>query len=431
MSGKKWIVPCVVLAALALLAAATVNAGSQAQPTGLAPQAPLGNAFTYQGQLKRDGRPVTDNCDMVFRLYDQDTLGSQVGDAITTTVPITDGLFTVQLDFGLAAEGGAFTGDRRWLGIKVRCAGESEFADLGRRELTAVPYALYAAYASPYKRTVIVSPVGTATENGTALLNAMGSITDTSETSPYLLKIEPGVYDLITRTLYMQPYVDVEGSGESVTLITSAGSGSTTSGTVRGANNAELRFLTVQAAGSTAHTVGIYNSHASPHLTHVTVIAKGGVYDTYGIRNNTASPRMTAMTIEASASGGDNVYGVFNLDSSSPEMTDLTITASGGTSNIGLFITRSSPTLSHVTITASGGTTSQGIHTYATVGAYIVRANHSQITGDEHSIYASSYFTILVGNSQLSGGPVDDSWGTVTCAGVYDENYAFFADTCP
>jgi len=142
MSGKKWIVPCVVLAALALLAAATVNAGSQAQPTGLAPQAPLGNAFTYQGQLKRDGRPVTDNCDMVFHLYDQDTLGSQVGDAITATVPITDGLFTVPLDFGLAAAGGAFTGDARWLGIQVMCPGEVDFADLGRQPLSPVPYAL-------------------------------------------------------------------------------------------------------------------------------------------------------------------------------------------------------------------------------------------------------------------------------------------------
>lgn len=35
----------------------------------------------------------------------------------------------------------------------------------------------------------------------------------------------------------------------------------------------------------------------------------------------------------------------------------------------------------------------------------------------------------LVGASQLAGGPVNA--GDPTCAGVYDENYAFFASTCP
>jgi hypothetical protein len=80
---------------------------------------------------------------MVFRLYDENAPGgSQVGDAITTTVPITDGLFTTQLGFDLAAEGGAFTGDARWLGIQVACPGDVGFADLGRQPLTPAPYAL-------------------------------------------------------------------------------------------------------------------------------------------------------------------------------------------------------------------------------------------------------------------------------------------------
>jgi hypothetical protein len=43
-----------------------------------------------------------------------------------------------------------------------------------------------------FKRTVVVSPVGTVTKNGTTLLNALASITDASPTNPYMLKIEPG-----------------------------------------------------------------------------------------------------------------------------------------------------------------------------------------------------------------------------------------------
>ena len=61
------------------------------------PQSPLGTVFTYQGQLKRDGAPITGNCSLAFRLYDQASSGSQIGNPITTTMPIANGLFTVQL----------------------------------------------------------------------------------------------------------------------------------------------------------------------------------------------------------------------------------------------------------------------------------------------------------------------------------------------
>jgi hypothetical protein len=350
------------------------------------------------------------------------TGGTLLGTEAENGVQVSNGYFSVELDFGA----NAFTGDARWLEIAVNCGSGSTTLS-PRQALTPAPYALY---ATPYRRTVIVSPVGTAMENGTALLNALAGITDASATNPYLLKIEPGVYDLGTAQLTMKPYVDIEGSGEMVTTITSAGTGSDSVGTVRGANYAELRFLTVEATGGSVDTVAIYNYGASPQITHVTARASGATDDNFGVRNRSySSPKMAHMTIEAS--GGDTSYGVFNLDSSSPEMTDLTITASGGTSNFGLFITRSFPTLSNVTITASGGTTSRGIHTYANGGAYTVRVNHSRITGGSNSILASNYFTILVGNSQLGGGPIDDDWGTITCAGVYDENYAFYASSCP
>jgi len=141
MFEKKWVVLYMVLVVLALLMVATVRAGSPAQPTdpqGSAPQAQMGNAFTYQGQLKRNGQLVTGDCDVAFRLYDQETLGSQVGSAITTTVPGIDGLFTVQLDFGAMA----FTGDPRWLNVQVMCPGDAGFDDLGRQSLTPAPYAL-------------------------------------------------------------------------------------------------------------------------------------------------------------------------------------------------------------------------------------------------------------------------------------------------
>src|SRR5690349_21005478 len=57
-------------------------------------------------------------------------------------------------------------------------------------------------------RTVIVSPKGTPSQNGAALLSAMTTIANAnpSAANPYLLKLEPGQYDLVTQTLTMLPY---------------------------------------------------------------------------------------------------------------------------------------------------------------------------------------------------------------------------------
>jgi hypothetical protein len=99
----------------------------------------MGTAFTYQGKLEAGGEPVNDDCDVAFRLYDDPNGGSQVGSAITRTVPISDGLFAVVLDFG----GDIFTGDARWLEIRVKCSGDSGFTTLTPRQaLTPAPYAL-------------------------------------------------------------------------------------------------------------------------------------------------------------------------------------------------------------------------------------------------------------------------------------------------
>lgn len=108
-------------------------------------QAPLSTAFTYQGQLKSEGQPYTGTCDFQFGLYNVPTGGMSLGDLILPSVPLTEGYFTVQLDFGAYA----FTGEARYLDISVRCpAGTGDYTQLQpRQELTATPYALYATSA--------------------------------------------------------------------------------------------------------------------------------------------------------------------------------------------------------------------------------------------------------------------------------------------
>ena len=67
---------------------------------------PIGTAFTYQGRLDRAGEPVSDGCDFVFRLWDSEVDGNQIGSAVSVdALDVVDGLFTVELDFGDAAFG--------------------------------------------------------------------------------------------------------------------------------------------------------------------------------------------------------------------------------------------------------------------------------------------------------------------------------------
>jgi hypothetical protein len=102
---------------------------------------PLTSTFTYQGQLKQSGSPVTNpTCQMAFRLYDDPSAGNLIGSPITTTMPVTNGLFTVGLNFG--SNGSLFDGSGRWLDIQVINCG-SGFAQLTPRQaLTPAPYAL-------------------------------------------------------------------------------------------------------------------------------------------------------------------------------------------------------------------------------------------------------------------------------------------------
>jgi len=118
------------------------------QAQGPEAQAVLGTGFTYQGQLRQGGSPVSETCDFQFLLWTESAGGNQFGPTLTkTAVEVTRGLFTVLLDFGA----GAFNGDARWLGIRVRCpAGSGSYTTLSPRQaISAAPYALYALGGPP------------------------------------------------------------------------------------------------------------------------------------------------------------------------------------------------------------------------------------------------------------------------------------------
>ncbi len=122
---------------LAFLALTLLAAGI----TPSAHAAPVTTVFTYQGRLQMNSAAYTGTADLVFRLHDDATAGNQVGgDVGVSGVTVTDGYFTVELDFGPVYDGTAL-----WLETEVMTPGDGGFTLLApRQSLTAAPFALYA-----------------------------------------------------------------------------------------------------------------------------------------------------------------------------------------------------------------------------------------------------------------------------------------------
>jgi microcystin-dependent protein len=118
----------------ALLALSTLNSQlSTARAQGT-------TAFTYQGRLNTGTNAANGSYDMTFAIYDADVGGNLIAGPITNSaVAVSNGLFTVTLDFG----SGVFTGTNYWVQMAVSPAGANTFASLvPRQQLTPAPYSI-------------------------------------------------------------------------------------------------------------------------------------------------------------------------------------------------------------------------------------------------------------------------------------------------
>lgn len=167
-----------------------------------------------------------------------------------------------------------------------------------------------------FKTTVLVDagtlsgPAG----DGLGLKSAMYSLLGkASATRPYVLKLEPGEYDMgAIEGLQVFEYVDIEGSGEHNTKITGSLCGSGT-GIVTGAAHSQLRFLTVENKGLGDNCTGIYNP---TDLLYVTAAATdaGGNNQNGLLLTSVADAKLDHVT--AKATGQNGVHGMLTLNSS-------------------------------------------------------------------------------------------------------------------
>src|SRR5687768_11940622 len=96
-------------------------------------------AFAYQGSLNNGGTSANGNHDFEFALFDSLSGGSQLGSTLTrTSVAVSNGVFSVSLDFG-----SHFPGANRFLEIRVRTSGGGAFTQLTPRQpFTSSPYSI-------------------------------------------------------------------------------------------------------------------------------------------------------------------------------------------------------------------------------------------------------------------------------------------------
>ncbi len=167
--------------------------------------APLGTAFTYQGQLQSAGAPATGSYDFQFTLYDAASGGSAVTAVLSTNgVGVNDGLFTVSLDFGSSV----FAGEARWLSVAVRTNGAPSYNLLSPRQpVTASAYALFAPNAGV---------AASATAAGTANAVGANAVTAAGIAAGQVVKSLNGLHDAVT--LNQGANVTLSAVGQSLTL---------------------------------------------------------------------------------------------------------------------------------------------------------------------------------------------------------------------
>jgi hypothetical protein len=317
---------------------------------GVHQAAAQGTAFTYQGQLHNNGSPASGTYNLTFSLFNTNATGVPVAGPVTNNaVIITNGLFTVLIDFG----SNAFTGETNWLQIGVETNGASPFTTLApRQELTPVPYAIDAENANNLSG-LVVQP------NTDGAPNLIGG-------SPVNF-VSSGV---VGATI---------GGGGATNYFGAAYSNSVTAdfGTVSGGENnqANGQFSTVSGGGG--------NTASGDYAT------AGGFLD-------------VASGQYATVGGGDQNYATNEFATVSGGIGNVAIgnaaTAGGGTGN----------TASGAAATVAGGNGNKASGAAATVAG----GNGNTASGDYSSVSGGFNNTASAIGSVIGGGGYDGNYGS-------------------
>ncbi len=226
---------------------------------------------------------------------------------------------------------------------------------------------------SSNRNVIIVAPAG---GDFTDPVDALASITNASESNPYLVRLMPGRYDVGDRSVIMKPFVDLEGSGEMVTTVqgtvstpfdaTNDQDARPLYGVITLADESEVRFLSVGntgAAGGSKCVAALLARDSDATISHVRAYAVGTNCNV-GISVNITDPASDGVAllrdVQAYAAGGVTSIGI-GVRGVVAEMTAAMLNcvaqASGASSNnFGLTVNNAAPIVQGGVLMAEGGT---------------------------------------------------------------------------
>ncbi|HEY5995713.1 MAG TPA: hypothetical protein VIU29_01765, partial [Candidatus Deferrimicrobiaceae bacterium] len=137
----------------------------------------------------------------------------------------------------------------------------------------------HVAVPPKYANVIVVAKSG---GDFTDPVSALRSITDASASNPYLVKIMPGVYPVAITSFNMKDYVDVEGSGPGVTVLSMTsnhmGHAIATVYYANGVSHAELRNLAIDHTGG-SYVFGINVNNGEARVSNVDIRIQGGSWN--------------------------------------------------------------------------------------------------------------------------------------------------------
>jgi hypothetical protein len=343
--------------------------------------------------------------------------------------------------------------------------------------------------ATAQVRTVLVPVVpGNPLASGLALVTALAAIPSPSAADPWVIQLEPGLYEIPTIPLQMRAGVSLVGSGVGATEIHGVPPSPYPGidlGVVHGANDAELRDLTIEVDGTAGSrgvalqnlavngsfrivdvrlnssgsdvNCGLRNVNSAPTVRDVDIHVEGGT-ETYGVILTTNSLLNEFRRINVIASGATTNHAMWVGDASSLlEIRDSEFLARLGSDNYGILwdptaansaallltnveidavngsntntgLSTQEPgvvRLENSDVNAAGGITSQAIVRNSVPGS--LQVSSSELSGTTNTV--SSIGPVKLRTSGLKGGPIVGA--PAICAGVWDEADIFYPSTCP
>jgi hypothetical protein len=267
-----------------------------------------GTAFTYQGRLNENGSPAGGSYDLRSTLYNASGGGSPIAGPITNaSTTVSNGLFTVALDFGVAA----FPGADRWVEIAVRTNGSGAFVALNpRQKLTPAPYAIMANSASNLLGTLPAGQLSGSVLNGQLANNSLGVLAGTGLSGGGTVALGGST------TLNNAGVLSITGNAD---ITVSPASGAVTlSDTATNANTPNRLVKRDEHGDFSAGTITLDHNLNLPATTSTSgIIYSDGqtLLHEYGIGNFFAGVNAGNLTLSGSVNTGVGTYALGNATS--------------------------------------------------------------------------------------------------------------------